>query len=94
MKRVLIAVAACAALGAWGQSTTKDAGKTLSSASGRYVFGQISDFRRDQYMLDTLTGRLWRIVQVSYKKEDGTDGTYDMLEAISYDQKPVFPVPK
>jgi hypothetical protein len=94
MKKTMTALAACVALGAWGQATSKDAGRILSSASGRYVFGQISDFRRDQYMLDTQTGRLWRVVSVTFKKEDGTDGTYDMLEAVSYDQKPVFPIPK
>ena len=33
----------------------------LSAAGGRYVFGQISDSSRDQFMLDSLTGRLWRV---------------------------------
>ncbi len=37
-------------------------GGTLSSDNGRYVFGQISEFRRDQYLLDTETGRLWVLV--------------------------------
>ena len=37
---------------------------TLSYAN-RYVFNQISDFRKDQYMLDTHTGRLWVIVTSS-----------------------------
>jgi hypothetical protein len=39
--------------------------KVLSSGTGRYVFGQISDSSKDQYMLDTLTGRLWRIGETS-----------------------------
>jgi len=39
--------------------------KVLSSGAGRYVFGQISDSSKDQYMLDTLTGRLWRIGETS-----------------------------
>jgi hypothetical protein len=34
----------------------------LSASSGRYVFGQISSMRADQYMLDTQTGRLWHLV--------------------------------
>ena len=34
----------------------------LSSEGGRYVFGQISDMARDQFMLDTKTGRLWQVV--------------------------------
>jgi hypothetical protein len=94
MKRVLFAVMAFAALGAWGQTTTKDTGKVLSSASGRYVFGQISEYRKDQYLLDTQTGRLWRIVQVSFKKDDGTDGTYEKLDSMPFDQNPIFPLPK
>ncbi|MCW7556460.1 hypothetical protein NX722_28555 [Endozoicomonas gorgoniicola] len=32
-----------------------------SSKNGRYVFSQISEMRRDQYMLDTKTGRIWVI---------------------------------
>lgn len=39
--------------------------KVLGSGVGRFVFGQISDSSKDQYMLDTLTGRLWRIGETS-----------------------------
>ncbi len=35
--------------------------RILCSEYGRYVFGQISDSSKDQFMLDTYTGRLWRI---------------------------------
>ena len=35
--------------------------KILSSDNGRFVFGQISGSSKDQFMLDTATGRLWRI---------------------------------
>ena len=35
----------------------------LSSPNGRFVFGQISESGKDQFMLDTLTGRLWRIAE-------------------------------
>ena len=37
----------------------------LSSMHGRYVFGQISDSTQDQFMLDTATGRLWRLTKRS-----------------------------
>ena len=37
--------------------------EVLSSPNGRYVFGQISDSGKDQFMLDTATGRLWRIAE-------------------------------
>ena len=36
--------------------------KVLGTSTGRYVFGQISDFRSDQFLLDTATGRLWQLV--------------------------------
>jgi hypothetical protein len=35
----------------------------LSSAHGRFVFGQIPDSSKDQFMLDTATGRLWRLTK-------------------------------
>lgn len=54
----------------------------LSTPGGRYVLGQISEARADQYLLDTQTGRLWEIVvdtnnanslqEVPYKALDGT----------------------
>ena len=59
--------------------------KVLSSGVGRYVFGQISDSSKDQYMLDTMTGRLWRIGETSsgvhlreipYKDEKGNLSAY------------------
>lgn len=37
------------------------ANKSLTAENGRYVYGQISELRRDQYMLDTKTGRLWNL---------------------------------
>lgn len=50
-------------------STKALVGKQVGSAdgSGRFVMGQISDFRADQFLLDTKTGRLWQIV-------NGTEG--------------------
>jgi hypothetical protein len=37
--------------------------KILMSENGRFVFGQISDSSKDQFMLDTFSGRLWRIAE-------------------------------
>lgn len=55
--------------------------KVLSNPNGRFVFGQISESSKDQYMLDTWTGRLWRISEsgeigkflapIPYKTRDG-----------------------
>jgi hypothetical protein len=62
--------------------------KTLSSPGGRFVFGQISEFRRDQFMLDTQTGRLWvKAVRPPPKNEDGTQpagGGIEFLEPVPY----------
>jgi hypothetical protein len=33
----------------------------ISSTNGRYAIGQISQSRQDQFVLDTQTGRVWRV---------------------------------
>jgi hypothetical protein len=69
-------------LGIMSQQAQKAPHKgTLYSDKGRFVFGQISDSGKDQFMLDTQTGRLWRISEtgriglflqtVPYKSSDG-----------------------
>jgi hypothetical protein len=50
--------------------------KVLSSPNGRFVFGQISASSKDQFMLDTATGRLWRM------GESGKVGIF--LKAVPY----------
>jgi hypothetical protein len=50
--------------------------KTLSAPTGRFVFGQISESGKDKFMLDTHTGRLWRI------SETGKIGIF--LESVPY----------
>ena len=55
--------------------------EALSSQNGRFVFGQISGSGKDQFMLDTRTGRIWQIAEsgevglflraVPYKTADG-----------------------
>lgn len=58
--------------------------KMLSSLGGRFVFGQISDYRRDQFMLDTQTGRLWKItVRTPPKNADGTQPAGDGIEFLN-----------
>lgn len=44
--------------------------KTLSSHNGRYVFGQVSPGSVNQFMLDTQTGRLWRMNTKTWTLED------------------------
>jgi hypothetical protein len=53
----------------------------LSSPQGRFAFGQVSDSSEDKFMLDTFTGRLWRLSKrtdigicltaVPYRSEEG-----------------------
>ena len=63
-------------LGSPAQGTEKPKQEILFSENGRFVFGQISDSSKDQFMLDTATGRLWRIA------ETGEIGMF--LRAIPY----------
>ena len=58
------------------QDKQKPQHKTLSCPNGRFVFGQISDSGKDQFMLDTVTGRLWRI------SESGAIGIF--LKSVPY----------
>jgi len=57
-------------LGITSQQSKQEIQQVLSCENGRYVFGQISDSSSDQFMLDTLTGRLWQIA------ESGSVGLY------------------
>ena len=55
-----------AQFGVMTQQPPKESQKAvLSSMHGRYVFGQISGSSQDQFMLDTATGRLWRLTKRS-----------------------------
>lgn len=60
--------------------------KMLSSENGRFVFGQISEYRRDQYVLDTKTGRLWQKVVAKVGKP-GEETEVDVLQPIYYETK-------
>ncbi len=70
----------------FGADTVKTvpAQRTLATENGRFVFGQISDARRDQYMLDTRTGQLWQIVALEEKQADGVSRTRQVLQVVSY----------
>jgi hypothetical protein len=53
----------------------------LSTTQGRFAFGQVSESSEDKFMLDTFTGRLWRLTKrtdiglcltsVPYRNEEG-----------------------
>lgn len=68
------------------QSVFSDEGdarkSALSSPIGKYVYGQISEFGKDKFMLDTQTGRLWRLVIVG--EVSAADATADNPESDGY----------
>jgi len=81
-----VAFSACASA-ADAVKVTPPQQKVLSSSNARYVFGQISEYRRDQYMLDTQTGRLWQIVTRKGKNPDGSEAPGDgflILDPVPY----------
>ena len=79
-----LAFAVLTTASALAQQQKEPSGRVLSSANGRYVFGQVSEYRRDQYMLDTQTGRLWKIVSAKSKGADGSETSYEVLEWVPY----------
>ena len=85
MKTILIAagliLAPLGACPAFAQNEADVTGSVLAAPSGRFVFGQMSGSGEDQYMLDTQTGRLWKLespggsltlVPISYLAHDAT----------------------
>jgi hypothetical protein len=78
---ILLAVSATA-VAAEPVKVTPPQNRVLSGTDSnqRYVFGQISEFRRDQYMLDTRTGRLWQ--KVCAKNSDPNAKSDDCLAVL------------
>ena len=84
---VLVSAFSALACAADAVKVTPPQQKVLVSSSGRFVFGQISEYRRDQFMLDTQTGRLWQIVTRKAKNPDGSDAPgdgYAILDSVPY----------
>lgn len=85
MKReFLIALSLLAGAGSMAQTQPSPSMPALSATGGRYIFGQVSSMRKDQYMLDTQTGRLWNKVCVEISKEDPTQCLGIVLEPVQY----------
>lgn len=87
---IALAISANNAIAADAVKVTPPQQKSLSgSDSARYVFGQISEFRRDQYMLDTRTGRLWVKVCIvmstsGSKDSSNSDDCIPTLQVVPY----------
>lgn len=71
---IVAGLAVVLAAPAFAQSSNRPA---VLGGAGRFVFGQINEYNADQYMLDTMTGRLWRLV-------DTADGSGSVLEPVPY----------
>jgi hypothetical protein len=78
----------------------KGGSKVLATEGGRYVLGQISDARRDQYLLDTKTGRLWEVIEYTSrsKTDESKTETRTMLRPVRFLDKlqneSVEPIPE
>lgn len=70
MKAILALAILFACTAASAQTASSPPGSVLSASGGRFVFGQISEYRRDQYLLDTHTGRVWQVA--CQKKDENT----------------------
>lgn len=84
MRRTAVGVLiSLAALAASAQNSNRP--EVLSAAGGRFVFGQVNEFGRDKFMLDTQTGRLWRLVCVRLSPSGGCEGG-SVLEPVEFAQ--------
>jgi hypothetical protein len=93
MKKIILGAAYCLiphipCMAADAVKVQPPAQKTLAAANGRFVLGQISEYRSDQYLLDTQTGRVWRIVSHTPTDQDGKPipgaQPRDVLQALRY----------
>jgi hypothetical protein len=93
MKKVITAVIfLTSALGALAQ--TASAGRpALSAAGGRFVFGQVSDYQRDKYLLDTQTGRMWNIVCIGPEKDGQCPRGLEPVIFVDIKGEPTFAPP-
>ncbi|MEE3776487.1 MULTISPECIES: hypothetical protein [Campylobacter] len=66
----------------------------ISSPNGRYEFKQISEARRDQFLIDTQTGKVWRMIFVPFDKKDTTqENGFNALEPMYFYDGSAMPDP-
>lgn len=87
MRRAIVVIALGALVSAYADEVMPPA--VLSSPGGRFVFGQIGLARADQYLLDTTTGRVWRLVCTSRDAAGKCDAV--ALEIVPYLDGGAFP---
>jgi hypothetical protein len=85
VKRALIVVALAVFAAPSSATEPPASGTVMAGHGGRFVFGKISDYRRDQFMLDTQSGRLWRMVCLEFAAPpNATDCVQYALSEIPY----------
>ncbi len=77
-RRTIIAVASFLVLTGSVQAQEAEP-KVIASPGGRYAFGQVNSVRADQFLLDTETGKMWRILTIT---DDSGERLYWGLEPI------------
>ena len=87
MKRIILIVAlvlsVSVAYGASSKTAIPIPSPTIGNAVGRFVLVQLSTARRDQYMVDTQTGRLWSIEEIKDQSQF-KDRVYTILSPVHY----------
>jgi len=57
----------------------------LGSPNGRFVLGQIGEYASSQYLLDTQTGRVWEVVNMTDAKGANTGSGLRQVKFITSD---------
>ena len=57
----------------------------LGTPSGRFVLGQIGEYASSQYLLDTQTGRVWEVVNMTDAKGANTGSGLRQVKFITSD---------
>lgn len=62
MRWIVVAVAVLVSASSWAQDAKR---QTLSVPGGRFVLGQVGDDASSQYLLDSQTGRVWEVINIT-----------------------------
>lgn len=84
MKTTISAALVLACFSAQAQTDPAPQRAALGAPGGRFVFGQVSDFRRDQYLLDTQTGRLWQKVCAAVNKQNPPNCDITIMQPMDF----------
>lgn len=86
MKRLAVLCAMLVAASAQAQEPPKR--QMLSSQNGRFVMGQIGEYASSQYLIDTQTGRVWEVVNMTDGKGNTTGSALRQVKFVTADGTP------